>query len=47
MAFLENFKIKNTKKRNKYSIITNKVRTIKLWDKSSKIRGNMNKLGRN
>lgn len=47
MAFLENFKIKNIKKRNKYSIIINKVRTIKLWDKSSKIRGNMNKLGGN
>lgn len=47
MAFLENFKIKNIKKRNKYGIIINKVRTIKLGDKSSKIRGNMNKSGGN
>ena len=47
MAFLENFKIKNTKKRNKYGIIINKVKRIKSGDKSSKIRENMNKLGEN
>lgn len=47
MAFLENFKIKNTKKRNKYGIILNKVKTIKLGDKSSKIRKEINKLGEN